>query len=324
MTGADLVVVTSPTFGEYSPESVRALEDAGYALRRVDRDAPDLEDRLAEVLPRTVAMVVGYLPVDAEVLDRAPELRVVAKHGTGVDNIDLEAAADRGVVVANAPGRNANAVAELVLLHLLNLNRELVDADRGVRDGRWEPTIGRELAGKTLGVVGLGDIGRTLIERSAGFDLDYVAYDVEDRPAFRAEHGVELADELGDLLARADFVSLHVPLNEHTRHLIGAAELAAMKPTAYLVNTARGGIVDEAALLEALEAGELAGAALDVLEEEPPGDSAHYDALRAAERVALSPHMGGYTAEAFEAISRLTAENVLAVLDGEEPPHRVA
>ncbi len=324
MSDPKTVLVTSPTFGEYSEESLDLLRDHGCEPVHLDREDPEIDTHLAEHLPRASAWVVGYLPVDAETLDRAPALEVIAKHGTGVDNIDLEAARERGVVVTNAPGLNANAVAELVVLHILNHSRRLVEADREVRAGRWEPIVGREVAGATLGIVGLGAIGQALVVRTQGFELDYLAHDLEDRSGFRARYDVAVADDLDYLLARADFVSLHVPLNEHTRHLIGPAELEAMKPTACLINTARGGIVDEAALLDALAAGEIGGAALDVLEEEPPGDSAHYDALRRADRIALTPHMGGYTEEAFEQISLVTARNILRVFDGEEPDDRVA
>lgn len=324
MSQSKKILVSTPTFGTYSEDARPRLHEYGCEFDDLLRtDDPDRET-IYEHLADAAAWVVGYTRVDTEALDRAPDLEVVAKHGTGVDNIDLDACRERDVVVANAPGANASAVAELVVLHILNLNRDLVGLDRAVRNGEWETEIGRELAGKTLGIVGLGDIGQSVVERTQGFDLEYVAFDVEERPAFQERYGVTLFNDLHAMLPEADFVTVHVPLNERTHHLIGDAELDAMRPTAGLVNTARGGIVDEAALLDALDDGQIAGAALDVLEEEPPERSDHYDRLFGEERVTLSPHIGGITEEALGRISDVTAENILAVFEGEEPRHRVA
>lgn len=324
MNQSKRVLVSSPTFGRYAPDARERLREYGCEFDDLPRTAEPDRETIHEHLADAAAWVVGYTTVDAGALARAPDLEVVAKHGTGVDNIDLSACRERGVVVANAPGANANAVAELVVLHLLNLGRNVVRLDPAVREGEWETAVGRELAGKSLGVVGLGDIGQTVVERTRSFDLEYLAFDVEERPEFQERHGVTYFEELSEMLPRADFVTVHVPLNDHTHHLIGAEELAAMKPTAGLVNTARGGIVDERALLDALADGGIAGAALDVLEEEPPGDTEHTERLFAEERVTLSPHVGGITEEALGEISDVTAENVLAVFEGREPEYRVA
>lgn len=317
------VLVSTPTFGQTAPTARDRLIEAGCDIVELSRDEaadrPTLLDHLGEV----DGWVVGYTPIDEEVFAAAPRLAVVAKHGTGVDNIDLDAARRHGVVVANAPGANANAVAELVVLLMLNFGRDLVGADAAVRDRRWDSPLGRELAGKTLGVVGLGRVGRRLVERTSGFDLRYLAYDVEDRPDFRARHDVELVEELVELLGAADFVSLHVPLTEHTRHLIGPAEFEAMGSEACLINTARGGVVDEDALLAALRAEAIGGAALDVLEAEPPAAADRYGALLESDRVTFSPHIGGRTEEAMAAISEVTATNLLAVFEGDDPVHRV-
>lgn len=323
MTASRTVLVSTPMFGRYSEAARSRLAEYGCEIVELSRAEAADRDVLYDHLGDVSAWIVGYTEIDREALVRAPDLEVIAKHGTGVDNVDLDAARERGVAVANAPGANANAVAELVVLHVLNFGRDLVGGDRAVRERRWDAEVGTELAGKTLGIVGLGAIGQTLVERTRGFDLDYVAHDVEDRPNVRERHDVRMADDLNALLGAADFVTTHVPLTEHTRHLIGRAELAAMKPDACLINTARGGIVDEAALVEALEDGEIAGVALDVLEAEPPDESPRYDALLADDRVTLSPHIGGKTEEAMGAISDVTARNVLNVLEAEEPEHRV-
>ena len=315
------VLVTSPTFGACSPAARERLLEAGFEFVEIPRDDGVDREAVEAALPGIVAWIVGYARIDEATFEAAPHLKIVAKHGTGVDNVDLEAAAEHGVVVANAPGANANAVAELVVLHALNYGRDLVGADRTVRAGGWSSELGTELSGKTVGVVGLGQIGQRVVRLTDPFGVDHLAYDVDDRPAFEAEFGVERVG-LDELLERADYVTVHVPLTEATRHLIGADELARMKPEACLINTARGGIVDEDALVDAIEAGELGGAALDVLEEEPPS-AARSGRLLAADRITVSPHIGGRTEEAMGAISDVTAQNVLNVFEGREPVHRV-
>jgi len=323
MSSTKKILVSSPTFGKYSPESRERLREYGCEFDDLLRtDDPDRETILSHV-EDAAAWVVGYTPVDEEALSRASNLEIVAKHGTGVDNVDLEAAKEHGVVVANAPGANANAVAELVVLHMLNASRNLVRLDPTVRDREWNTQIGRELTGKTVGIVGLGDIGQAVVRRTQGFDLEYVAFDVEERPEFQERYGVTLYEDLHEMLPAADFVTTHVPLNEHTRHLLSAEEFRLMRESAYVVNTARGGIVDEAALLSALQNDEIAGAALDVLEQEPPGDAEWYDDLLAEERVTFSPHLGGITEEAMGKVSDVTAENIRSVFEGEEPLFRV-
>ena len=323
MSSTKKILVSSPTFGKYSAESRERLREYGCEFDDLLRtDDPDRETILSHV-EDAAAWVVGYTPVDEEALSRASNLEIVAKHGTGVDNVDLEAAKEHGVVVANAPGANANAVAELVVLHMLNASRNLVRLDPTVRDREWNTQIGRELTGKTVGIVGLGDIGQAVVRRTQGFDLEYVAFDVEERPEFQERYGVTLYEDLHEMLPAADFVTTHVPLNEHTRHLLSAEEFRLMRESAYVVNTARGGIVDEAALLSALQNDEIAGAALDVLEQEPPGDAEWYDDLLAEERVTFSPHLGGITEEAMGKVSDVTAENIRSVFEGEEPLFRV-
>lgn len=310
-------------FGRYSRESRDLLREYGCEFIELSREEAANREVLFEHLETVHAWIVGYTAIDEETFDRAPNLDVIAKHGTGVDNIDLDIAEQRDVVVANAPGANANGVAELVVLHMLNSSRNIVDGDATVRARRWESEIGRELSGKTLGVIGLGNIGQMLVERTAGFDLTYLAHDVADRSDVLAVHDIEMIDDLYDLLGRADFVTIHVPLTDATRHMISDAEFEAMHENAYVINTARGGIIDEDALVRALADDKVGGAALDVLEEEPPSDTTRYDELLSDDRITLSPHIGGKTEEAMAEISSLTARNVRNVFEGNEPIHRV-
>jgi glyoxylate reductase len=257
--------------------------------------------------------------VDAELVARAPRLRVVANHAVGVDNIDRAACAARGVAVANTPDVLTDATADLAFALILAVARRVVEGDALVRAGAWtgwapDQLLGADLAGRTLGVVGLGRIGRALARRAAGFGMDVVY--AQPRPGADAA-GRHLA--LAELLAVADVVSLHCPLTPATRGLIGAAELARMKPTAILINTARGPIVDEDALAAALVAGRLGGAGLDVYAREPGVP----DTLRAAPRCVLLPHIGSATHETRARMATLCAQAVRAVLAGERPANLV-
>ncbi|GBD31678.1 D-3-phosphoglycerate dehydrogenase [bacterium HR33] len=238
--------------------------------------------------------------VTRELLEAAPELKVVARAGIGVDNIDVEAATWRGIAVLNAPAGNTVSAAEHAIGLLLALVRRIPWADRSMRCGEWDRQRfqGIELRGKTLGIVGLGRIGAHVATLARGFGMRLLAHDPHITEARARELGAELVS-LEELLQRADVVTLHLPLTPETRNLLDAKRLALMKPTAVLINAARGGLVDEQALLEALEKGKLAGAALDVFETEPlPPDSP----LRKAERVILTPHLAGSTVEAQERV----------------------
>jgi D-3-phosphoglycerate dehydrogenase len=266
------------------------------------------------------AVIVRNLPVDASVLEAAMRLKVIAKHGAGYDNIDVAAATAYGIVVANVPGGNAEAVAEGTVTLMLATLRRVPEMHRLVTEGGYAARFALQfgqLSGRVLGLVGIGNIGAHVARICAdGFRMRVLAYDPSLSAAAIAERGAEKVDDLAALLAAADVVSLHVPLIAATRHLIGRRELAAMKPTAVLVNAARGGIIDETALAEALRQGRLAGAGLDVLEVEPPlPDSS----LLAAPNVVLSPHIAGSTVEAARYLALAAAEIVIAVLSGRRP-----
>lgn len=262
--------------------------------------------------------------VDDELLGRAPRLKMIANMGVGYNHIDIAAATRRGIPVSNTPGVLTDATADLAFTLILAVARRVVEGDRRVREGKfklWAPFLflGREVSGKTLGIVGFGRIGRAVARRAAGFGMR-VLYHNRSRltPAEERESPAEYAD-LNTLLAQADFVSLHVPLSGETRHLIGAEELSRMKPTAYLINTARGPVVDEVALLATLQRGMIAGAGLDVYENEPaltPG-------LADLPNVVLLPHVGSATLETRTAMAAMAARNLIAGLDGQRPPNLV-
>lgn len=246
------------------------------------------------------------------------QLKVVGRLGVGLDNIDLVAARAQGIVVVSALGANAVAVAEYVFAAMLHFSRALPTVDQSVREGRWDRTLGGfELYGKTLGLVGLGDIGQRIAIRARAFGLHTIAYDPWRLPNHVAvmDMGVELVS-LVDLFHSSDFISVHVPLTEKTRGLIGEMALRNMKPSAVLINTARGGIVDEEALSLAVRRGDIAGAALDVRPQEPPTPD---DFLTQEPRILLTPHIAGLTAEASVRTAETVATDVVRVLNGQAP-----
>lgn len=253
----------------------------------------------------------------ARVLDAAPDLRVLAKPGSGLDNVDLEAATERGVAVLHTPGMNAVAVAEFAVGAVVALARRVRPAADHLEAGGWRTPDwwGTELRGETVGLLGLGAAGGETARRLAGWDLELLGHDPYVDPDRADALGVELVD-LDGLFERARVVSLHVRLTDETRGLVGADELSALGPDGYLVNTARGAVVDEDALLAALEAGDLAGAALDVLAEEPPSPD---HPLLGRDDVLATPHLAGATTAAREGMLRTAAEGVVSWLEGEGP-----
>lgn len=319
MTG--LVVCTSPTFGKYTTRAEEMLTEAGLRLERVSPDEARDPEIMKTRLEDAAALIAGAFKIPREVMEAAPGLKVMTKHGTGVDHFDLDAARDLGVVVANAPGLNADAVADLALGLMLAAARKIPFSERGARRGEWKPVMGVELKGKTLSVIGMGAIGRGLIKRAAGFDMKFMAYDPWLDADFAAKHGVRAVESLEEALVAADFLSLHLPLNDQTRGLMNEDRFKIMKPTAYIINTARGGVIDQEALVEALREEWIAGAGLDVLAQEPPNQN---DPLLNMDNVIVTQHMGAYTEEAMASISLVCSENVIRVLDGREPLYRVA
>lgn len=291
-----------------APAAVDRLKAAGFdVIERSGLQGPDL---IAALAGSDALLVRGATKVTAEVL-QTPGLKVVARAGTGLDNVDVTAARERGIAVLNAPAANTISVAELTLGLLLALERHLAPAATDLRSGRWEKSkySGREIAGKRLGLVGFGHIGRAVAMRARAFDLEVYASDPMVHP-WPPEFGWVREKTLNAMLPEVDYLSLHVPLVAATRGMIGKEQLALMKPDAVLVNCARGGVVDETALLEALEAGALRGAALDVFATEPPGENP----LLALPNVIATPHLGAATREAQDRAGVEVAERVIETL----------
>jgi D-3-phosphoglycerate dehydrogenase / 2-oxoglutarate reductase len=312
-----VVVTTSPGFGKIGSVPDEIARRGWEFVRCTDTALPD--GGVGAHLAGMEFLVVGLIPATAAIIDAAPKLKAILKHGVGVDNIDIKAASAKGIPVINAPGTNANAVAELALGGMLSLARRIPQGHRAVVDGGWQRYIGTEIAGKTLGVVGLGNIGRSLAAKAVALGMTVVATELYPDARFVAAHGIELLP-LEDLLRRADYVSLHVFGGADNAHLIGAGELALMKPTAFLMNYARGEVVDLDALAAALADGKLGGAAIDAYVAEPP-DRSH--PIFADPRVVFTPHSGADTSEAVERVGLMNIADIDAILAGRRPGHVV-
>lgn len=270
------------------------------------------EDELCELIAEYDALLIrSDTQVTRRVLQRASKLKVVGRAGIGVDNVDLEAATEQGVIVMNTPDANATTTAELAIAHIFSLSRNLPTANLSVRQGKWERAklMGAEIAHKTLAILGFGTIGRIVAQRGHGLGMRIIAYDPYVAPDVFAKHGAEMVD-LDTLLKQADYLTLHCPLLEKTKNIIGPQQLAMMKKSARLINCARGGLVDEAALYDALKEGRIAGAALDVYENEPPADSP----LLSLDNIVFTPHLGASTKEAQIAVSVEIARQVVKYL----------
>jgi D-3-phosphoglycerate dehydrogenase/(S)-sulfolactate dehydrogenase len=295
---------------DLSSEAVRILKDAGL---EVDVKVGLKPDALEAIVGEYDGLAVrSATKVTAKLLEKAVRLKVIGRAGVGVDNVDLDAATRRGVVVMNTPGGSAVTVAELALAMILSLYRHVPAATASVKAGKWDKKRfqGREIAGKTLGVVGIGNIGSVLVERALAMRMRVVAYDPFITPEAAGKLGAELVD-LDRLWREADVISLHVPLTDQTRNLVNAATLAKMKKGAILVNCARGGVVDEKALAEALASGQIGGAALDVFEKEPPAAD---HPLFKQDAFVCTPHIGASTEEAQTAVAVAIAEQLVAYL----------
>jgi D-3-phosphoglycerate dehydrogenase len=317
--GALRVLVTPTSFGKQDPALREDLARRVGEVRYNPENRPLSAAELAPLVGDVDGWIAGLDEISAEVIAAAPRLRVIARYGVGVDRVDLAAATRAGIVVTNTPGANSAAVAELAIGLMLALGRSLCPADRATRRGEWPRYAGVGLRGKTVGLVGLGAIGREVAARLHAFGCRVVAADPYLRPEAAHAIGVRLVG-LDELLAGADFVSLHSAATPATAGMVDAGFLGKMKAGAYLVNTARGELIDEAALGQAIEGGRLAGAALDCFRKEPPPAD---HPLLGLPQVIATPHMGAHTDEAVNTMGRVSLECCLAVLSGERPAHVV-
>ncbi|MEM2904671.1 MAG: hydroxyacid dehydrogenase [Candidatus Bathyarchaeia archaeon] len=297
---------------------IRLLEEAGQVQLASSTSQEVLEN---ESRDKDAIIIRALGTVTEQLIVHAPRLKVVGRHGVGVDNVDVRAATRHGVVVVYTPEANAEAVADYTIGLVVAVARRIVEADRALRaEAGWKARyelIGSDVHGKTLGIIGLGRIGLRVARRARGFDMRLLAYDPYVTAAAASQVGAELVN-LRTLLRKSDIVTIHVPLTEETRHLLGRSELNTMKPGAILVNASRGGVVDEDALIEALTSGRLGGAGLDVFEKEPVSSA---NPLLSMRNVVVSPHMAAHSKESLREMAVTVAGDVVRVLKGEKPKY---
>lgn len=308
-----VLITPTTSFGKYS-NGYERLREAGCEPIKASYQYPLKEKQLLKIIGGIDGVIIGIDEVTAKVILKADKLKVISKHGVGVDNVDVEEATNRRVVVANAPGTNDNAVADLTFGFILSLARKIPQADRSIKERKWEKIVGVGLEGKTLGIIGAGRIGKKVIKRTSGFDMKILVYDIYQKAKLAKNLNFEYVS-LRRLLQESDFVSLHVPLTEKTKGMIGKKEIKLMKNSAYLINTARGGIVDEVALFYALKNKKITGAAIDTYLQEPPTTNP----LLELDNIITTPHMGADTREAIRNMDLVSVENVVRTLRGEEP-----
>ena len=310
------VLVTPRSFGSSDASLKTELEAAVDEVIYNPVGRPMRVDELVEIAADIDGWIAGLDHIEAEVIAAASRLRVIARYGVGLDRVDLDAATRRGIIVTNTPGANAASVAELAIGLILALARQIPRADRATKQGDWPRINGVGLQGKTVGLIGLGAIGSAVVQRLGGFGCKILATD----PYISIDYAQDDARlvPLSTLLSKSDFISLHVPALPSTIGMVDAAFLAKIKPGAFLVNTARGELIDEKALYQALNNGHLRGAALDCLGQEPPCPD---NPLLELPQVIVTPHTGAHTDEAVDAMGRMALQACLAVLDGKKPEH---
>lgn len=298
-------------------EAVDMFRKAGHEVV-LDEASPE---RLLEIIGEYDALCVrSRTKVRKDAIDRGVRLKVIGRAGIGVDNIDIDYAREKGIKVVNAPTGSTLSVAELTMGHMIALARGIVQGTQGIREGKWlkKQLKGRELAGKTLGIIGCGRIGREVAKRAQAFGMKVIGCDPYLPKETAEKAAIELSD-LDHLLHHADFITIHANLTPENYHLINRDAFEKMKDGAYIINCARGGIIDENALYHALKEGKIAGAALDTFENEPPGETP----LAELDNVIFTPHIGANTVEAQVKAGTIVAEQVLMVLEGKEPVHWV-
>lgn len=311
---SEKILVTPRSFGQADPEPKELLKEENYKVAYNTTGRHLTEEEMVEGAREAKGIIVGTDPVTAEVIDNAPQLEVISKYGVGLDNIDLSAANRNGVMVTFTPGTNSEAVAELALGLMLDVARNISAVDREVRKGGWVRSRGIELKDKTIGILGTGKIGMRVGELAAGFGMSVICYDIYQDQNWAERLQAEYCSLL-EVLKEADIISIHLPLNRATRNLIGEEELAEMKDSSILINTARGGIVELDALVKALQEGTIAGAGFDVFAAEPPQNEGLFE----LDNMVLTSHIAAHTRESITGMGNLAAQNLIRGLQGEKP-----
>jgi D-3-phosphoglycerate dehydrogenase len=313
------VLVTATSYALHDPKLRTELESQVGEVVYNTTGKPLTSQALIDLIPGIDGYIAGLDTIDRAVFEAADRLKVISRYGVGVDKIDLVAASENGIVVTNTPGANAASVADLAIGLIISLARSIPEANRATKDGEWPRLRGFSINGKTVGLIGFGSIGKKVAKRLSGFDCNILVYDpVPDYKAI-SKLGVELR-ALDELIRESDFISLHLPLQAETRRMVSLEFLSKVKQGAFLINTSRGEIIDEAALLQFLRDGHLGGAALDVFSIQPPGKD---NPLLSIPEVIATPHMGSHTDGAANAMGWMAFQDCLTVLRGGAPQHPV-
>ena len=311
------VMILTKKFAEFSREPVKVLEKAGFEVLEKDYDRVTLaqEEEMCRIIQGAEAIIVtAMFPATRKIIMSADRLKMIAIRSAGFEGSDLQAATEKGVVVTNNPGSNASSVADMAIGLMLAVSKQIAKKDREMRKGLYNRGGGEDLFRKTVGIIGLGNIGKRVAQRLQGFEVNLIANDIVDYPEFMAKYRIPYVSK-EELLQKADFVTIHVPLDDSTRLMIGEEKLKRMKPTAYFINTARGEIVEEQALYKALTQGWIAGAGLDVFKEEPP----KFRPLIELENVVCTPHSAGLSREASYAMAMETVTKIIQFFQGKVP-----
>jgi phosphoglycerate dehydrogenase-like enzyme len=314
------VLIVANRFSEVSPQPVDRLRAEGWeVIERYHEIGALREDTFVDLIKDVEAVIVSAVDeVSLRVIEAANKLAIIASRGVGYQGVDLEAATQRKIMVTNTPGANADAVADLAVGFIIALARHIPLIDRRTRRGEWHRIRTRDVYGQTLGLIGLGDIGKKVVKRAVGFDMTIITYDIVQDPDFARRFGIRYVP-LEEVLRSSDFISIHVPLTESTMDLVGQREINMMKESAFLINTARGGIVNEEALYQALKDHRIAGAACDVFVEEPTQNLK----LLALDNMISTAHIAGYSDKSWSAMAEMAVDNVIATLKGGIPPNLV-
>jgi len=307
------ILVTPASFKQgASPSVMDRLKNFSDDIVFNTKGKPLTEDELVAALKGCEGCIAGLDPFSRRVIESADKLKVISRYGTGVDNVDVAAAQEKGITVCRTPGVNSQAVAELAITFMLCLARQVPMLDRKTREGHWVRSVGIELHKKTLGILGLGAVGKKTARIAAGFSMNVLACDPGIDAGYAKDNGIQPVD-FDTLLKESDFLSLHLPLKPDTRHIISAEAMKRMKRGAIIINTARGGLIDEAAACGLIKSGHLDGLGLDVYEEEPPQNSP----LFGLENVVFTPHTAAHTTEATAGMASMSVENLINALTGD-------
>jgi len=299
------VLISSRSFGKINSGAIELLKNQGLEPIINPYGKKLSEQEILDLLDDSVGIIAGTEKITEKVISYNNQLKVISRYGIGLDNIDIKAANEKNVIVFNTPETPKIAVAELTLTLILSLLKKVVNADKNIKKGEWKPEIGNLLSGKTVGVIGLGRVGKQLVKFLSPYNVKILAYEIKPDDEFVSKNNINLLS-LEELISNSDIVTIHCPLTENTKHMISEKELKNMKENAILINTARGGLVDEIALYNILKEKIIAGAAIDAFEDEP-----NTGKLKELDNVILTPHLGTYTVETRKQMEIEAAENLI-------------